>query len=128
MEQLLNLFGDPITVFEQSDERIGIKDIPAIARAKRRCHYFSLLRCRSRSSNKPSNADGSPGLGLRNPRISRSRFSVIGVRIKRPFSSVQIASALSQSKLLPQIRGNDNPTSGTNYSAVGGHQRSLTRK
>jgi hypothetical protein len=47
----------------------------------------SLRRSRARSLNDSSNADGSPGLGLRNPLISFMRCEVIGAKTSRPFSS-----------------------------------------
>ena len=68
----------------------------------------------------PLSADGSPGLGLR--KSSNLTQSLLGDRRQDQaalFFGPDCASALSQSKWLPQIRGNDNLTSGTNYSAVG---------
>src|SRR5258708_25072368 len=91
-QQVFNFFRDNLTIFEQADERVGIEDIPASARAERPGHYFSLRRSRSRSSNNASKTDRSPGAGFRNPLISLSRRAVIGVSTSLPFSSLHVAA------------------------------------
>src|SRR5437868_14623954 len=90
-QEAFDLLGNPVTIFEQANECVGVQHVAASLFTKRSGHYFSPWRSRSRSSNRASKCDGSPGAGFRNPRISLMRCAVIGVSTSRPFSSLQVA-------------------------------------